>query len=88
MIEYLVFFLALLFLIGSVSLAIPSKKSQKISKLRIDRWLWGVRIYKTRSMSTIACNAGKVKVNAKKVKPSYKIKLGKNRTSKNIFFIS
>ena len=36
MIEYLVFFLALVFLIGSVSLAIPSKKSQKISKLRME----------------------------------------------------
>ena len=44
MIEYLVFFLALLFLIGSVSLAIPSKKSQKISKLRMEARKLGANI--------------------------------------------
>ncbi len=44
MIEYLVFFFALLFLIGSVSLAIPSKKSQKISKLRMEARKLGANI--------------------------------------------
>ena len=44
MIEYLVFFLALVFLIGSVSLAIPSKKSQKISKLRMEARKLGATI--------------------------------------------
>tara|TARA_E500000178_G_scaffold69264_2_gene66813 strand:- start:2900 stop:3340 length:441 start_codon:yes stop_codon:yes gene_type:complete len=44
MIEYLVFFLALVFLIGSVSLAIPSKKSQKISKIRMEARKLGATI--------------------------------------------
>ena len=44
MIEYFVFFLALVFLIGSVSLAIPSKKSQKISKLRMEARKLGAKI--------------------------------------------
>ena len=44
MIEYLVFFLALVVLIGSVSLAIPSKKSQKISKLRMEARKLGANI--------------------------------------------
>ena len=44
MIEYLVFFLALVFLIGSVSLAIPSKKSKKISKLRMEARKLGATI--------------------------------------------
>lgn len=44
MIEYIVFFLALFFLIGSVSLAIPSKKSQKISKLRMEARKLGANI--------------------------------------------
>ena len=47
MIEYLVFFLALVFLIGSVSLAIPSKKSQKISKLRMEARKLGANITST-----------------------------------------
>ena len=48
MIEYVVFFLALLFLFGSVSLAIPSKKSQKISKLRMEARKLGANVTSAR----------------------------------------
>lgn len=44
--------------------------------LRIDRFLWGVRIYKTRSLATDACNGGKVKIEGKSVKPSRHISPG------------
>ena len=43
--------------------------------VRIDKWLWSVRLYKTRTLAAEACKAGRVLSSGRRVKPSYSVKL-------------
>jgi len=48
----------------------------EIQKIRIDKWLWAIRMYKTRTLATEACAAGKIKIEGESVKASYLLKVG------------
>ena len=47
-----------------------------VESVRIDKWLWAVRLFKSRSMATDACATGKVQINGQPAKASRAIKPG------------
>lgn len=47
-----------------------------MEEVRIDKWLWAMRVFKTRTIATDACKKGRVTMNGTAVKPSRAIKIG------------
>ncbi|HMD29495.1 MAG TPA: S4 domain-containing protein [Steroidobacteraceae bacterium] len=50
--------------------------SEKSDSHRLDKWLWHARFFKTRSLATAAINGGKVHLNAERVKPARRVRIG------------
>lgn len=48
----------------------------KMDAVRIDKFLWSIRVYKTRTDATDACKGNKITVNGQGVKPSREVKAG------------
>jgi ribosome-associated heat shock protein Hsp15 len=47
-----------------------------MESVRVDKWLWAVRVFKTRSLAADACKGGKVKIDGQNVKASRELKEG------------
>src|SRR5271170_1524410 len=47
-----------------------------MSSVRMDKWLWAARFFKTRSLAAKACELGRVQSNQQLAKPSREVKLG------------
>ena len=45
-------------------------------EVRIDKWLWATRIFKTRTIASDACKKGRVTIKGQNVKPSHGIRVG------------
>lgn len=46
-----------------------------VASVRLDQWLWAVRLFKTRTAATEACKGGRIKVNGDTAKPAHKLKI-------------
>jgi ribosome-associated heat shock protein Hsp15 len=53
----------------------PTEKTS-LDKMRLDKWLWAARFFKTRSLATQAIDNGRVKLNGERVKPAREVKPG------------
>src|SRR6266571_1566830 len=52
--------------------------------MRLDKWLWAARFFKTRSRAQQAVAAGRVKVNGERVKPARELRVGDGVSVKNL----
>lgn len=61
----------------------PNADGQK--KIRVDRWLWAARFYKTRSLASEALKGGKISADGNTVKPSKEVQIGEILTIKKAY---
>lgn len=53
-----------------------------VDTTRVDRWLWAVRLFPTRSAATAACRAGHVRIGDERAKPAAPVRVGNTVTAR------
>ncbi|MGV9911914.1 RNA-binding S4 domain-containing protein [Streptomyces tendae] len=56
--------------------AAEAARPQSGESVRVDSWIWAVRLIKTRSLGATACRGGHVRVNGERVKPAHSLRVG------------
>lgn len=51
-------------------------RGEQVQSLRLDKWLWAARFFKTRQLAVEAINGGKVHLNGQRTKPGKEVKVG------------
>jgi ribosome-associated heat shock protein Hsp15 len=54
-----------------------------MDSIRIDKWLWAARFFKTRSLASKACDLGRIRSNGHEAKPSREVRAGDQLEVKN-----
>lgn len=62
--------------VSNRSTRVPSPAAQAPVKVRLDRWLWAVRFFRTRELACAAIEAGQVRVAGERVKPARALRAG------------
>ena len=57
-------------------MAAPAPNQSPADRVRIDKWLWAARFFKTRSLAADAVTAGKVELNGERTKPAKLVQIG------------
>ncbi|MBV9762024.1 MAG: RNA-binding S4 domain-containing protein [Acidobacteriaceae bacterium] len=61
----------------------PTRGTSELTRVRIDKWLWGARFFKTRALAVKACELGRIECNGQSVKASREIRVGDRLKVKN-----
>ncbi|MGD0434873.1 MAG: RNA-binding S4 domain-containing protein [Bryobacteraceae bacterium] len=54
-----------------------------VTRMRIDKWLWAARFFKTRTLASRACELGRIEANGQRVKPAREVRPGELLLVKN-----
>ncbi len=64
----------------SRAVAQPPEAIEKSTEVRLDKWLWAARFFKTRSLAAQAIAAGHVKIGSARAKPAHAVRVGEEFT--------